>query len=162
MAVIEGEEGIQFFHPILQEYLFFHACLVFGKIQPHGNDAVEGIDFCLVQVIFGNGYIGFGDFFAPPMGQPHIGFPRICPLVNDFRGGMAGASVVKFVLYDFEKMGGFFEAGLVIRRHGEYFAHTQIHPPFAAADVPDTVEQLFKLIFGTVCPDRRVFQPIVV
>ena len=40
--------------------------------------------------------------------------------------------VIKFVLYDFEKIGDFFEAGLVIRRHGKYFAHTQIHPSFAA------------------------------
>ena len=40
---------------------------------------------------------------SPRQCQPHIGVPRVCPLVNHFRDGMAGTDVMNIVLYDSEK-----------------------------------------------------------
>ena len=76
--------------------------------------------------------------------------------MDDFGGGVSCASEVQFVLYDFEKLGGFFVVGLVIRREGEDFAHAQVNPFFAGADVADALQQFFKVVGSGDGADRRV------
>ena len=59
-------------------------------------------------------------------------------------------------------MGGFFVVGLVIRREGEDFAHAQVNPFFAGADVADALQQFFKVVGSGDGADRRIFQALVV
>ena len=73
LALVETQELVQLPLPVLHEYLLAPPGLILGIVQPHDHDAVQFVDLMLVEIILGDGHIGFAHLVPLPGGQPHVG-----------------------------------------------------------------------------------------
>ena len=88
--------------------------LIFGKIEPHINDAIKLAHLIQRQIIFCSGDIAFTDFFAFIAGHPHMRLRGIDALVNQLSSSVARAGKMQFILDSLEEFRRLFERRLIV------------------------------------------------
>ena len=157
---VEFEKVVELRLPSRSEKPVLPAGLVFGIVEEHDHDAVEFVDFGLVQVVLGDGDVGLEDFAAFPGREAHVGLGAVARAAMISGGGFARGGEVELVLNGLEenRCRGF--AGMIVGGEGEDFLDPQVDASFAGADVADAFEELVEVIRGAGA--GRVFEPFVV
>jgi hypothetical protein len=120
--------------------------LIFGVVEKHRHDPVQFSDLPLVKVVLGDGDLGFADDGPAPACQAHVRFGGVGALRDQLRCGLAGDGEMQFVLHRLEKDLRIRVIRLVIRRQCQDFAHAQVHPALAGADVADAFEEFVEVV----------------
>jgi len=162
VALVELEEGVEFSRPVGHGHGDAALGLVLGVVEIHGDEAVEGFEFLLGQIVFGDGDIRLEDFplgRIPPIGETHAFLSAVCPAHDQLGGGVAVDGKVELVLDSGEKSLRRFSLCAVIHRGGVNVGNLLIEATLAGADFADFRKQVVKV--GLV-EDGTVFQPFLV
>jgi len=144
--LIEAEESIQPFAPVLHIKGLPAGGLFLGVVQIHGHDPVQALDLGLVEVIFGDGDVMFSQPGAAPCGEAHIGLFRVRAFRDDFGGGLAGDGEVELVLDDLEEFLSGFGPGVVINGELIDVLDLLIEALFRGPDVADALQEYIEIV----------------
>lgn len=79
-------------------------------------------------------------------GESHIVLGGVGPGGNDLRRGVTRGGIFQLVLYRFEKILGDWAFVVIVHREGENLFDFLIDPLFAGPDIPNTLQQLVKVV----------------
>jgi hypothetical protein len=100
VSLIKFQEQVKPFCPVFHRHGDFSFGSFFREVKIGTNDTTKGLDFIFVQVVFGNGNIGFYNLTlrtASPIGKSHVLFVTIGAFHDQFCGSMAVNGKVQFV-----------------------------------------------------------------
>ncbi len=160
--MIELKEGVEPLRPIRHRHGDGAFGLVLGVVEIHGDEAVEGFQFLLCQVVFGDDDIRFEDFplgRIPPGGEAHVLFGAVRPAHDQLGGGVPVDGEVEFVLHGGEEGLRCPSVWLVVHRGGVDVGDFLVEAALTGAYFADFCEQVVEVC---LIEDGTVFQPIFV
>ncbi len=160
-AAGEFEEVVELGDPLSHRHEDTIHGLELGEFEVGADDAVEGVEFGFVEIIFGDGDIVFPDDAAGARGfEAHLGLGGVCAEVDDFGGGVAVGCPVHFVLDGGEELLGVFGVGGVVDAGGVDVEDFLVEAALGGADVADAFEEFSEVIF--LAGAGRIFEAFVV
>lgn len=130
----------------------------FGGFEEDDDEAVEGIDFVLGQVVLGDEDVGLADLVAFPREQAKVRVGRVGAGGDEFGRGVAGDGVKQDVLDRGKKLLGGAVGLVVVGAEGEEVADLLVKAFLRGADVADAREHLVEMVRAAI----GVFEPLVV
>jgi len=121
-----------------------------GKVNEHGDQAVELGDLHLVQVVFGDGDVAL-QYLSPggvlPRGKPHVRHGAVGAFKDDLRRCLSRAGEVEPVLHGLiEKLGLFAVAAIVAAALFENVGDLLVGPPFTGANLPNLLQKFIEVV----------------
>ena len=110
------------------------------------DQIIERGEFCLIQIVLGDGDVNFAELCAAPIGEAHVRFGAVGTGVNNFRCGLAGDGPVHFVLHGLEEFDALRLRGVVVDAGGVDVGDRLIKPPFGSADILNPPQQFIEVV----------------
>lgn len=100
--IVELQKHIQAFGPVFHCHGDFSAGTVFSQLQIGIDDAPQGIQLVLFQIVLGNTDVCFQYFAVGSIGlgsKSHMGLPAVGTLMNKLRCSLTVDGVMQLVLH---------------------------------------------------------------
>lgn len=158
VSFVKLQECVEAVGPVLHGHGDTSHGLAFSVDKVLFNQVVQRGQLLLIEVVLGDGDIVFADFIATPVGQAHVGFGVVGPLVDYLGGRLAGDGPVELVLDGLEEGQAYLLGGVVIDGGSVYVGNFLVESPLGGANVLYATQELVEVVEWLV----RVLEPLVV